>query len=126
MSQKLDRFELNDPIYERSISLYVGGTEQDLYAAVPSPKFNRSDEEVTEGPDINNDGCQFHIKEPDETFVVWISRRDPQLLHHELFHLTLDVLETVGLSLTPESEEAYAYWTAHIFADAYDRLFGLP
>ena len=120
----MKRYKLTDPIYERSVILYVGGTEHDLYAAIPGAKYNRCDELIEEGPDAGNDGCEFHTKDPDE-FIVWLSRSDPKLLHHELFHLTLDVLDNTGLTLTPESEEAYAYWNAHIFAEAYDTLFGL-
>jgi hypothetical protein len=122
-------FTLDDPLYERDIRLVVGGDEEQLQKYLiathgPNHKIYNKDEECDEAPDVFNDGCEFSLKtDSHHCFYVWISRPDLQLLHHEIQHLIFDIMNNVGLSYSPDSEEAYTYFGAKIFMQAVRKLW---
>lgn len=125
----IESFTLNDPLYERSISILVGGSEEQLYEylkkrhGTPLEMFNKNDL-IEEGPDMYNDACQFNVKDGlEQVFYVWLIDRDIKLLHHEMQHLTFDIMEAVGFTYCDESEEAYTYYGAHLFEQAFQKLW---
>lgn len=44
--------------------------------------------------------------------VIWIE--EWEVLHHEVFHATCWIMRTAGISLTGETEDAYAYLADYI------------
>lgn len=125
----MEVFKLSDPLYERDIVILVGENEVALGAYLKkehgeSVKIYNKENAVDNTPDPQNDGCQFNVRDDvSQTFYVWIARRDIALLHHEMQHLTFDIMDAVGMSYCDESEEAYTYFGAHLFKQAVELIF---
>jgi|APCry1669192860_1035435.scaffolds.fasta_scaffold02004_7 hypothetical protein len=59
------------------------------------------------------------------TFVVWLpvnSSKNTSIVHHELVHLTYAILHAVGIELSPETDEVYAYELQHLSEQFYKQL----
>jgi hypothetical protein len=48
--------------------------------------------------------------------------KDIAILAHEIFHLTVGILETLGMYLHEASEEAYAYYNQELTQQIYKKL----
>lgn len=48
--------------------------------------------------------------------------RDYGVLQHEIFHAVVFILERVGMKLTPESDEAYAYMIEYLTVQIFKNL----
>ena len=121
---------ITDPLFDRTIMLLVGGTPADVRAFLEMRhgrdySLANKDNECDDDKDDYNDGAEFHINGPDnlETYYVWVKDPTPGLLHHEVFHLAHDVLHVAGVTFTDESEEAFAYWSEHVYAQMFALLF---
>lgn len=131
----LKEIRVKDPLFQREISYLVGGTEAELYAFVKArhgadvmllnKQAEGGDSPEPDAHSAGNDGLQFHVAGEREHFYAWIANEEVSLLWHETFHLTLDVLTSVGISYSDESEEVFAYWGAKIFSDACSKIFSI-
>lgn len=80
------------------------------------------------GPDI--DGGFFRIEHDDhEHYYMWLANEEEAtqtrkigILSHELLHFTSYVLNTRGLPLVRESEEAYTYFHQYFLEKVLDKL----
>jgi hypothetical protein len=64
------------------------------------------------GAENNTDALQFHIFTDignADIFYLWMAELNPSLFFHELYHTPGDIIETVGMKLSEDSEEAPAY-----------------
>lgn len=59
--------------------------------------------------------------------VVWLSclpttDEEWSVVHHELFHAAYEVMDWIGIPLTPQTEEAYAYMIGYITNEFYKKI----
>lgn len=113
---KLKKYRIYDYAYHRDIVLVVGNDEQIQKWMI---KIKNLDDPWEPG---RSSGRYMFCHDSKERFVVITTRggnnlRDWRLgiLSHELFHLACDALREVGLKLTDDSEEAYAYYVQGLF-----------
>lgn len=119
---------LADPLYQSDIKLLIGGTPQNVHTyiddehGVGAVAYNKENG-TSDGWDDPTDGMQFHVNQGHEAFYIWIERPELDLLHHEMYHLTHDVLSVRGIEYSDGCEDAFAYLNTHLFMDAYNKLF---
>jgi hypothetical protein len=85
----------------------LGGTRADFVAWVKAAL----------GADVESqEGAQGHAyMERGKPWVLWVANpKDEATLAHEALHITAGVLESRGLKLSGDSEEAYTYTLARI------------
>lgn len=74
------------------------------------------------------DACYFDIESNgDRIHFIWMRAfswmmQETALLHHEMLHLTFDVLRIIGISLVEESEEAFTYFYQKLMIEIYGVL----
>lgn len=102
-------FKVKDTVFERDIYCVVG----DAVVTLPylKKRFGISDIGDDEG------GSVWHTE--DNTFVLWIEDTGPSpsaigTRAHEVFHIVKSALDYIGVSLSDESEEVYAYYIGSI------------
>ena|SRR5688572_11693042 len=132
MADKIREVRVYEPLYDVDISYLTGG---DVPALIQFIKDRHGSNQMysfgekfdwTEDADTTN-AYQFNVVAPlgkGEKFYVWMSELNPNLLFHETFHLTGDILWNRGIKYSMESEEAFAYLGGFIFAEAFKALKG--
>ena len=125
-------FKLKDPLFMSDITLLLGGDEHKLRRYLERrfgqdfKMMNKGQEVDFEKQQLSNDGMEFYVEEgEDMLYFVWISSMSIDTLHHEISHLTFDVLSNVGLTLAEASEETYTYWAANLFDQASKKFFAI-
>lgn len=59
---------------------------------------------------------------PAKPWVMWVeSLKDPTIVAHEALHITCGVLDSRGVRLVMESEEAFTYTMQHVMRMAYEK-----
>lgn len=125
-------YSLKDPLFLRSIKVLVGGDESTLNEYLKRrfgedvKMMNKGEECEDEGVQLSNDGMEFYVEDEDQQyFFVWLSKPTIDNVHHEIHHLTLDVLHNAGVTLSDDSEEVYTYWGANVYLQAFNKLFSV-
>ena len=105
---------LEDPIYLRTIHLVVGdaGLSRKLIA-----KKTGADEDDLTSVVASHYGSVVTFKHG--KYVIWLRNFkfdavSIDTLVHEMTHLTFSVMQYVGMTLSDESEEAFAYYSGYI------------
>lgn len=92
------------------------------------PEMYSWDEKFEFGDDADTTNAyQFHVNAihgDGEVFYIWIHEIGPNLLAHELFHLTGDILFNRGIGYDNGGEEGYAYLHGWIFEKVFTGLRG--
>lgn len=124
--------------YELEVSFLFGGTVDDLKNFMRSrhgaeAKFYSWDKEFKLYEQENNtNGYQFHIFTPvgnADIFYTWMAELDISLFFHEIHHLPNDILQTIGVKLSEDSEEAAAYlagWIGKKICEALNVKIKMP
>lgn len=113
----MKEISFSDPLYECEISYLEGGTVNDLISFIserhPGSLPVSWDRKFEWGENANTtNGYQFHMNAPlgdGERFYIWVAYPTLNLVSHEVFHLTGDILFTRGIEYCYQSEEAFAY-----------------
>ncbi len=94
-------FQFKLPIFDHNFKVVVGGSFEEALAL-----FRKKGLPCSEG-DLGGEveGATWGAG---TDVAIWVDAKLEHLLH-EAFHATSHVLRHVGVSLTPESEETYAY-----------------
>jgi hypothetical protein len=103
MSKKLGT-KVKIPIYDRGLRITV---TKDINKGLKQIGFDDLEDDVVEGTVIEDPTGIIHV------FIE--PKANINVICHEAFHVTKNVLDTAGLTLTESSEEAYAYligWVA--------------
>ena len=103
MSKK-EGVKIRIPIYDRGMIISV---TKNINKSLKKFGFDDNEGEVVEGTVVEDDNGNIHVFiGPDANINV---------ICHEAFHVTRNVLESAGLELSDSSEEAFAYlngWVA--------------
>lgn len=122
---KLKSFRLFNDTWCYRIDVRIGGTRQAaedfLRNRLPATvKVENLDGKLY----YSNAGAVLHATiggEPEISHVIWFQKTPgAALLSHEAFHSACWVLESLGIKLSRETEEAFAYliqWTVKAVAD---------
>lgn len=117
-----------DPLYQSDVRLLVGGVMEDVHQYVVKThggevSTHNKDNATDDGWEDCTDGAQFHVNGDTEVFYIWIQRPELDLLHHEIYHLTHDILHVRGIEYSDNCEDAFSYFSTALFIDAYKKLF---
>jgi hypothetical protein len=119
-NQKLDysinkEFTIKDGMYLSDIKVFV--TEDTL----PVIKYlSRYDSVYSKGDFLNRSGLTYNLYNGES--IVWISKNEPDLVVHELFHCSSFILSSVGLVLSDATEEVYAYHIDFLIRQYYNNI----
>lgn len=108
MSKKLGT-KVKIPIYDRGLRITV---TKDINEGLKQIGFDDLEDEVVEGTVIEDPTGIIHV------FIE--PKANINVICHEAFHVTKNVLETAGLTLTDSSEEAYAYLNGWVAEKIHD------
>jgi len=89
---------------------------QEYAEAILDRKF-KPDDFVADGLTLSDD--------LGSTFVLWFPKetvKDTSIVHHELFHLTYNILDGCGVKLSDETDEVYAYEIESLSKQFYKQL----
>jgi hypothetical protein len=63
------------------------------------------------------------LKFSNGALAIRFTTKDHGLLAHEVFHATDLLMENIGMKLSRDSDEAYAYLIQYITVEIYDKLW---
>ena len=118
-------FLLNLELYNAVIVFSLGGDKEGIIDFVKDNTKEGSGipEMLKEQlPDLNEDrfyGQCSQFEDP-EVFLVWLKEFDPSVpgdlgcMAHELFHLTIHLLDSRGAKLDPDNHEPFAYLNGYL------------
>ncbi len=114
---KIKEVRFTVPIYEAEVSYLVGGDVPQLIQFIKERHKNAKKYSFLKvfkwGKDADSTNAyQFHVGAPlgnGEVFYVWVAENTANLIAHETFHLTGDILYNRGFKYSMKSEEAFAY-----------------
>ena len=114
-------FYLPIPIYNRSLLVMIGRDRKAITSICNKHHrtYARKGSVSTLHEDVLNamdryDGLVFSGVGacPD---IMWLCSNREDILLHELFHVVALIMRKIGVKLTEESEEAYAYLNQYLF-----------
>lgn len=106
-------------VYCRDILFHFGDVHS-FKKALRKYHTQEQTEAIIESADIANGTMGRCIcDQQNQVFVVWLpslpqSVEDMQFLSHEIFHAVCAIMTGIGVHLSDDSEEAYAYLTGYI------------
>lgn len=112
MSKEKNSYLIDLAIFKRNLLVIFGDKEQ-LIKEVRKYHTEEELEGVLEGFTFKEDGKTVYDAKFN-TFFIWMPEKpktaqEAGTLAHEVFHATCAMLENIGMSLSDDSEEAYAY-----------------
>jgi len=112
---KLKKKWIKEPMYGGNFWFCIGN-KNDLFKFMKKKKFDIPDrlkEVYVDGVCLEaSNGCR----------ILYINEENLSVLVHELMHLTQDRLMLLGISMTEETKEVYAYYYEYIFEECYKFL----
>lgn len=119
-NQKLDysinkEFTIKDGMYLSDIKVFV--TEDTLSVI---KYLSRYDSVYSKGDFLNRSGLTYNLYNGES--IVWISKNEPDLVAHELFHCSSFILSSIGLVLSDATEEVYAYHIDFLIRQYYNNI----
>ncbi len=129
--------KLKDDIYFNNITLVTDGDTDELnkYIKKKHKDFYIDDmgKKTTELKNKWPTGRAFCVIENNTGFIyfyIWFKEFKTtvdyyEVVVHECFHLTIECLRTVGLKLSNDSEEAYAYYQGYMFNQTLNKLLNM-
>lgn len=112
-SYEMKSFTITNDVYPGKLKVCIGSNAefQKMIYSVHKDVLN------AEGVEIPDSAGGMHVEIEDEEGVNWYylwmpeySKENMGDLLHECLHYTFAVLRHVGITLSPESEEAYTYF----------------
>jgi hypothetical protein len=115
-------FELKINIYHTDLVVALGSELNDVYKVLKG-KISKADfkelktYEFHEGKSImfGSGACLLYTKEEPT------NKNYKGILAHEIFHITEFIMSRIGIILTNETSEAYAYLIGHLTTEIYDK-----
>ena len=126
-------------IFDKQIHVFVNIEHDSLERSLTRMGYTASEEEVLEAEEEEHIICQgltfsreedveSHGKKPKHIRVIWLRKfnfqnlRHTGTLIHEAQHATISLLKYLGIELSDESEEMYAYLVEFIVMDTIRAL----
>lgn len=112
MSKEKNSYLIDLAIFKRNLLIIFGGKEQ-LMRELRKYHTEEEVEGVLEGFTFKENGKTVYDAKFN-TFFIWMPEKpktaqEAGTLAHEIFHATCAMLENIGMALSDDSEEAYAY-----------------
>ena len=117
---KFLNFQITDNIYQKEIDIYVGDRVRS--EQIIRKKYNLTSKDeifpVTWG------GGTLFLETPDGdmAFIIWFSCPISSYIAHECMHATYYILHGLGLDLTDNTQEAYAYYMGFLCKEIYSHI----
>lgn len=115
------RFILIDCVlYPYEIFVCVEATQEEVLMKIKKNTLFKLDEEIKKLLELEYDVSGRHISiEGTRTHIILLrypltTSKGIATLSHEVFHTVYSIMSTVGIPLTEESEEAYAYLITYV------------
>ena len=108
MANKLKWHKIKDEIYHNVLWFVYSRKYEEV-----QKYFKRKGISLGE---VTSNGCWFHLEKKGKIqHIIWMDSKDPGLMGHEVFHFVQYALDDVGMNLTKDTAEAYAYYFQYIF-----------
>lgn len=103
------------PIYPITLYIYKGLTDKEFTKRLKRDSDGRVTNKFINGMCIPCEAC---VNNHGTNVVMRFSTKYPKnkIIAHEIVHVVRAITDTLGLKLTEDSEEAYAYLTGYIFS----------
>lgn len=113
-------------VYPFDIMVSIDQTDEQLLKSVKKYGINSNDiEEIINLPKTVK-GRTLIIYGTNQTFIRLIKHpkkpTDYNALHHEIFHAVDFILRKIGIKLSQDSDEAYAYLIGYVTEKIYEKL----
>jgi len=114
-------FKIKDRMYQKNIRLIVGCSQKTLFDLL------KKHYDVVLDSDSAN-GTYFKIeRDSKEVHIIWVESFEwyiweQSMLLHEIYHLVNAVMREIGMKLSEDSEEAYAYYLQSLMNEMFDKL----
>lgn len=110
---KIVLIKITEPIFRRKMWVVIGEQKK----AIKRLGKEKELKDVFFGKSINSHGCVWITA--GGRGVLWLENfkgrpQDYDHLCHEIFHLTYGMLDYVGVKLSDESEETFAYYSGFL------------
>jgi len=123
---KAQNFIIPLVIYPFDIMFSVGQTDAELLKSVKRYGLNKSDIEEMLNMPTTILGRTLMLLETNHTFIRLKSKpkkaSEYGTLQHEIFHAIDFILRKIGISLSADSDEAYAYLIGYLTEKIYEKL----
>lgn len=113
---KTKKYKIKVDIYESDIWLVLTDNVVQTYDKL-AKKYNWE----INAEDEDYQGC-FMPNSTNEYFMILPFNADLKLISHEVLHGTFAILEDHGVTLGPDSEEAFTYLHDYIIGKVQDKL----
>lgn len=123
---KAQNFIIPLVIYPFDIMVSVGQTDDELLKSVKQFGLNRND--ISEVLNLHETvkGRTLMLLETNQTFMRLKGKPKTTIefgsLQHEIFHAADFILRKIGISLSADSDEAYAYLIGYLTEKIYEKL----
>lgn len=114
--------KLSIPIYNHDVLISVDETDDELYEQVKH-SFKSRDEFDSQWINFETANARTILHDIDGYCIIRF-KKEPlkhSTIAHEAFHATYFILDRVGIELSGDSEEAFAYLLAYIVDNIYLR-----
>lgn len=112
--------KINIPIYEHDVLISVDETDDELYEQVKH-SFKSRDEFDNSWINFESSNARTICHDRDGYCIIRF-KKEPlkhSLIAHEAFHATHFILDRVGIRLSDDSDEAFAYLLGYIIENIY-------
>jgi hypothetical protein len=116
-------------VYMRDMGIIISTWEQAIDAISDQLEEGEKEDLIRATPKVNERGRHFTTNSG--LSVVWIRqglslRVTHSTITHEVVHASIEILKSIGISLCPKSEEAYAYLIEYLAFEAGSKLGTIP
>ena len=108
-------FTVQDQVFNRTFEIFVG--DREFSGELIRRKYGVSHEIINECMPISTQGDSFSLATAngsDTIFFIWLSKYNIEYLVHEAFHTVYMALDLVGMKLSDETNETFAYYLGYL------------
>lgn len=111
------------PLYRQDLLVVIGTREelkQSLAELLDDKEFERTWREVKEPSKEPADGTTYKLESGSN--LIHITNQTLEIMTHELYHATQNILNGIGVRPSPDSEEAYAYLIGYLMSQCEELI----
>lgn len=103
------------PIYKTAVHVIIGTVPECKSKSISLTKDPRQAQVFRDANEEAYDGYTWETV--DTGIVIWFPNMSDEIILHEFFHATCSIMNMVGIKLSEDSEEAYAYLHGWLYSN---------
>lgn len=111
------------PLYRQDLLVVIGTRaelKKSLEEVLEAEEFEQTWKEVKEPSKEPADGTTYKLASGSN--LIHITNPTLEIMTHELYHATHNILNGIGVRPSPDSEEAYAYLIGYLMSQCEELL----